>query len=84
MICKAAALAYAALQLTDVAQVEALLRSESPVAAKLRSYQGKPLPQHERPPSAHSGISGVSELARESEALLGAMESSTAAPLVRE
>jgi hypothetical protein len=63
-------------------QVEAVLRSESPIAAKLRSYQGKPLPQHERAPTARSGCSGVSELARESETLLGAIDSAAAAPLV--
>ena len=45
-----------------------MLRSSSPVAVKLRSYQGKPLPQQqEQMNSARSRISGVSELERESE-----------------
>ena len=66
------------------ALTEAVQRSDSPVAAKLRSYQGKPLPmqQHEQIPSARSGSSGISELARESEKLLDAIHASAAAPLV--
>jgi len=66
------------------ALTEVVQRSDSPVAAKLRSYQGKPLPmqQHEQIPSARSGSSGISELARESEKLLDAIHASAAAPLV--
>ena len=73
------------LDISDAkALTEAIQRSDSPVAAKLRSYQGKPLPvqQHEQMPSARSGSSGISELARESEKLLDAIHASAAAPLV--
>jgi len=74
-----------ALDTSDAqALAEAVQRSDSPVAAKLRSYQGKPLPavQHDPAPSARSGSSGISELARESEELLNAIHASAAAPLV--
>jgi hypothetical protein len=66
------------------ALTEVVQRSDSPLAAKLRSYQGKPLPvqQHEQMPSSRSGSSGISELARESEMLLDAIHASAAAPLV--
>ena len=66
-------------------QTEATV-NQSQVATKLRSFQGKPLPtqhQQEELPSARSGVSGISELARESEKLLEAMESFQASPLVR-
>ena len=54
-------------------------------AVKLRSYQGKPLPPshaHEQMDSSRSGASGVSDLARESENLIGAIDTDAAAPLV--
>ena len=73
-----------ALDASDAqALAEAVQRSDSPVAAKLRSYQGKPLPavQHELR-SERSGSSGISELARESEELLNAIHAFAAAPLV--
>ena len=63
--------------------MDTVLRSSSPVAVKLRSYQGKPLPQQqEQMNSARSRISGVSELERESENLLDKMDVSSVAPLV--
>jgi len=60
-------------------QVDVLPTSESPVAAKLRSYQGKPLPAQQQPDTSRSGIS---ELARESEKLIMSLEASATAPLV--